>query len=200
MEFLGALLMPGMLGAFVLVVSTFAGCIHVKSFHVMGERHIRLYELPSLRDAFILVLVGSRCMREALTDPCRNIVRDQFHKCVGRSARQGFVRFGNCGLNGPCGFQAAEGRAFAGPMDLDKFREELQVRGFGMLAFGSKRLVEGGFDRMLILWLYPFEDGSNILAFDGLPGILNYWAINGVAMGRGKLRNCQGKGDNGRDP
>jgi hypothetical protein len=71
----------GMLGAFAM--GAFAGCIHVKSLHIVGELHIRFNKLPSLSDALILVLVGNRCMLEALSYTCRNIVGDQFYQGLG---------------------------------------------------------------------------------------------------------------------
>jgi len=60
----------------VFVMSAFAGCIQMKSFHIMSICNVRFNKLPTLLDAFILVFVSSHCTLVTLPDTGSNIVGD----------------------------------------------------------------------------------------------------------------------------
>lgn len=79
--------MPGMatmlLGVFLmLIMSAFAGGIHVEFFHVVREFHIRFNELAPLGNTFILVLVGGRGPLVAFLYACGNVIGNQLYQCI----------------------------------------------------------------------------------------------------------------------
>jgi hypothetical protein len=56
----------------MLIVRSFAGCIHVKPFSIMSEFDISLNKLPAMLNTLILVFVGSSRMLVTLPDAGRH--------------------------------------------------------------------------------------------------------------------------------
>jgi hypothetical protein len=67
----------------MFAMRTFAGCILMEPFNVVGERNVGFHKFSSLRNTLILVFERRSCMFVTLLDTSCNVVGDQFHKCIG---------------------------------------------------------------------------------------------------------------------
>jgi len=170
--------------------------ILMKALDIVGETDIGLDKLPALGNAFILVFECGGGMFETFPDPGLDVCSDQFHKGIGGTAGQGLVGLGNRGFDGTGGFQPREWRPFTGTMDLDESFEKLMLNRLDIFLLCGKHMLEGGLDGLFIIRLDPFENRGDIPGIDGLSGILNDRAVNGIAMSRSAIR--RGKKHNGK--
>lgn len=66
----------------MFAMRSFAGCILMKPFNIMGVLNVRFHKFPALRDTLILVFVCSCCMFVTFLDTSGNVVGDQLDKCA----------------------------------------------------------------------------------------------------------------------
>ncbi len=71
-------------GVFFMVPAMFSlcGCVHVKTFHVVGKLNVRLDELSPCRDTFIFVPEGGCSPLIAFPDPSGHGIADQLHQSI----------------------------------------------------------------------------------------------------------------------
>src|SRR5450759_669822 len=176
----------------VFVMCSFAGRIQMKSFHIMSICNVRFNKLTALLDTLVLVFVSRCCSLVTLLNAGHNIVSDQFYQSSRGTAIQGFIGFGNGGLNFTCRFQSGQRCSFPGAMNLDEGSKKLIFRCLGIfLALGALRLGKGRTNSFFILLFYPLEDGGDIFGLQGLLGILNDGSIQSVAVSGGKAINSK---------
>src|SRR5450830_676258 len=96
----------------VFVMRAFTDCVQMKPFHVMRVFNIRFNKLTALLDTLVLVFVSRCCSLVTLLNAGHNIVSDQFYQSSRGTAIQGFICFGNGGLNFTCRFQSGKRCSF----------------------------------------------------------------------------------------